>query len=366
MRAPRVLIAAFLALGLAAALHGGDKKDKSAPPPLPSTPPYSVTILPFQDLSQSAHGSQLKDTLGKHLQFLLVSNTNLNPRLVAEEAGNIEAATAVGRSQNSDLVIMGTVLGAEMEEQESGGGGFGYGGITMGGKSKSQDATVILQAEVVDVARGKRITSLRVTGKHHQDKATATSIGTGHGSMDMGSSDFRRSALGMATENALNDLLAKFVKAASEFKPPTPEAAAAAPPPAPTPEATPGAAAAPAADPPAAPPPDAPAPAAPAAPATANCTVIFKVIGPAKAPLRSYNATVNGADMSGFVRSGLLRIANPGTPLQLQIFVKWRAPLAGKDFTGKYADTLPVGCTKAEETLVLELDTHGKGSFWWE
>ena len=143
MRAPRALIAAFLTLGLAAALLGGDKKDKkevATPPPLPSTPAYTVTILAFQDFSQSAAGSQLKDTLGKHLQFLLVSNTNLSPRLVAEEAGNIEAATAIGRSQNSDLVIMGTVLGAEVEEHESGGSGFGYGGITMGGRSKSQDA----------------------------------------------------------------------------------------------------------------------------------------------------------------------------------------------------------------------------------
>ncbi len=367
MRAPRVLIATFLALGLAAALYGEDKKDKkSAAPPPPSTPSYSVTILPFQDLSQSAHGSQLKDTLGKHLQFLLVSNTNLTPRLVGDEAGNIEAAADIGRSQNSDLVLMGTVLGAEVEERESGSSGIGFGGITMGGKSKSQDAVVVLQVEVVDVARGKRITSLRITGKDHQDKASATSIGTGHGSFDMGSPDFRKSALGKATEKALNDLLAQFVRAASQFKPPAPEETGAASTPAPPPAAAPDAAAAPDTGPAAASTPDASAPPAPPAPATANCTVVLKVIGPAQAPLRSYNATVNGADMSGFVRSGLLRIENPGTPLQLQIFVKWRPPLAGRDFTGNYAETLPVGCTKAEETLVLELDTRGKGSFWWE
>jgi hypothetical protein len=71
------------------------------------------------------------------------------------------------------------------------------------------------------------------------------------------------------------------------------------------------------------------------------------------------------------VRSGLLRIENPATPLQLQVVVKQRPPgvgggAGGKDFTGNYSDKLSVGCTKAEETLVLEIDIHGKGTFWWE
>jgi len=91
------------------------------------------------------------------------------------------------------------------------------------------------------------------------------------------------------------------------------------------------------------------------------------VIGPYKIPVKSYNATVNGADMSGFVRSGLLRIENPATPLQLQVLLKQRpAWVAIKGFTGNYADKLPVGCTKTEETLVLEIDDQGKGNFWWE
>ncbi|MGH9670013.1 MAG: CsgG/HfaB family protein [Terriglobales bacterium] len=384
MRAPRALIAAYLALGLAAALFGGDKKDKkegATPPPLPSTPAYTVTILPFQDFSGSAHGAQLKDALGKHLQFLLVSNTNLRPRLIADEAGNIEAATALGQSQNSDLVIMGTVLSAEMEEHESGGSGFGYGGVTMGGRSKSQDAVVVLQAEVVDVVRGKRIVSLRATGKDHQDKASATSIGTGHGSVDMGSPDFRRSALGKATENALNDLLAQFVKTASEFKPPETGAGVAPAPPVPASGSTQsasenkGASAAggfaqDTSAPPAAAPADAPpapaAPPVPAAPVTANCIVILKVKGPSGL-VRAYNVTANGTDMSGFVRSGLLRLEKPVTPLQLQVFPKERPEyVSEKGYPGNYSDKLAVGCTKAEETIVLEIQMDGKGTFWWE
>lgn len=357
MRALPILKVALLLLVVAISLPAKDKKQQNQPQPLPATPPYSVTILPFQDLSQSAHGSQLKDALGKHLQFLLVSNTDLNPRLVTEEAGNIEAATGVGRSQNSDLVIMGTVLSAEMEEHESGGSGFGYGGITLGGRSKSQDAVVVLQVEVVDVARGKRITSLRVTGRDHQDKASSTSIGTGHGTVDMASPDFRKSALGKATENVLNDLLAQFARTASEFKPPAAEGAGAASTPPPP-------AAAPAQDAPVAP---APAASAPAAPATASCNVILKVIGPNQTPVRSYNANVNGTDMSGFVRSGLLRLENPSTPLELQILLKQRPiGVPAEGFTGSYGDKLSVGCTKSEETLVLEIDSQGKGNFWWE
>ena len=91
------------------------------------------------------------------------------------------------------------------------------------------------------------------------------------------------------------------------------------------------------------------------------------MIGPGGTPIKAYNVTANGTDMSGFVRSGLLRLEKPVTPLQIQVFPKERPEyVSEKGYPGNYSDKVAVGCTKAEETLVLEIHGDGKGTFWWE
>ena len=212
--------------------------------------------------------------------------------------------------------------------------GPSFGGISLGGRSKSQDATVALQADIVDVGRGVKLTSLRVSGKDHEGKISPN-LNTNYGSMDMDGGDFQKTALGKATQNALNDLVAKLVSAATDFKPDT----GAAP----------------------------PAPGGAGATTPSACHVIFRVmLSATMAPLKEYAPAISGQDFSGQVKDGVLRIDNPQAQFVMQ--VKVTKPPAGSNLQPVYSGQVDCKCgDKPEKVLVLEIEADGSGKFdWWQ
>lgn len=193
-----------------------------------------------------------------------------------------------------------------------------------------------LQADVIDVARGEKLSSLRVTGKDHEGKISP-SISTGYGSIDMGGADFQKTALGKATQNALNDLVSKLAATAQDFKPDS----GAAPPK-----------------------PDSQAPAGDATPSSA-CHILFRVmLSSSMTPLKQYTAAVAGQDLSGQIRDGVLQIDNPAA--QLVIYVKVKDASADSHVLPIYSGQVDSTCDKPEKVLVLEIDSDGNGKFnWW-
>jgi hypothetical protein len=190
-----------------------------------SEPTYKVGILPFQDMSGSEYGEKLKQVLAKQLQAAILNSTKLTPRFLkpgGDKPGETELdvpyAVKLGKYYKNDLVVMGSLLSAEVEDKENSMSGPSFGGVSLGGKSHTQDATVVLQVELVDVGRGEKLNSLRATGKQHEAKVSSN-ISTGYGSMDMGGTEFQKTVLGKATQKACDDLVRQIVAEAQKFSP---------------------------------------------------------------------------------------------------------------------------------------------------
>lgn len=339
----RWLGAALAGVLLAGTLMAKEKKPAAASAPAPT---YNIGILPFDDVSGGEHGGQLKEVLAKQLQAALLSGTSLTPRLMKRGGDNPEEtdvdipyAVKLGKYYKSDLVVMGSLLSADVEEKDSSVSGPSFGGVGVSTQSRSQDATVVLQAVIIDVGRGQKLTSLRATGKDHEGKISPN-ISTEYGSMNMGGANFQKSPLGKATQRALADLVTQIVNTAQNFTPTSGSASAAG-----------GEAQA--------------APGGSASSASA-CHVLFRVLlSSTMTPLKDYTVALGGSDRSAQVKDGVLQIDSPPAQLILQVTVK--NPPADTELQPVYAGQVDCKCDKAEKVLVLEIDSQGDGKYnWWQ
>jgi hypothetical protein len=335
-----------------------EKQDTSAP----GNPSYTVLILPFEDTSGSDYGSQLAEALAKQLKGALLRTSNLTPKLAraddVPDPSQVDLPTGVrlGRASRSEMALIGTLLSAEVQDKENSFNGPSLGGVSVSGSSHSQDASVILQVDVIDVGRGRKLASLRATGKDHEGKISP-SVSTDYGSMDMGGGDFLRTALGKATESAVNDLAGQLVTTARGFTPtatPVPVAAAG---PATEPEAPP--------DPGVETPAVSPAPAGPPAePGGAACIVYFRVVlAQTQDPFKSYHVSVGDEDRSSQLTDGNLEIDNPPAQIALKVRVSGGPP--GLKLQPEYSGQVDYKCDRPQKELVLEIDKQGNGKFNW-
>jgi hypothetical protein len=185
-------------------------------------PQVRVGVLPFVDASGSS-GVEAGVALGRLVQAEIVHSTNLmgrvlTPEGVRPEDVDIEKAAEIGRESHVDLVLIGTVLEAHSEYSNKGGYTPRVFGQSVGGNIRSTKATVMLQGDLVDVATGKRMTSLRVKGDH-SDTKVGTSVYTDIGSISSDSSAFMESPLGQALQEAVTDLVKRINTQAAKVKP---------------------------------------------------------------------------------------------------------------------------------------------------
>jgi curli biogenesis system outer membrane secretion channel CsgG len=127
----------------------------------------------------------------------------------------------IGKALGVKYMIVGSItkFGTEDKKVGVGGGGWGRGGFGLGkvGTSKGK-ATVAITVRMVDTTTGEIMASARGEGT---SKRTGLLLGGGGGgwggggggSVEMGSSDFRETILGEATEAAVKDVSTKLVAA---------------------------------------------------------------------------------------------------------------------------------------------------------
>lgn len=303
---------------------------QSAPADSPS---HIVGILPFQDLSGDNHGRELKEALAKKLQAGLLSSSNLTPKFMKpggdrgdDTAIDLQYAIKLARYYKTDIAILGSLVMAEVEEGDSSFHGPRIGGVNLSSRGKSQSATVVLQAEVIDVSRGKKLTSFRVTGKDRQTKV-APNVGSDYGSMNLSSGDFGRSALGKATQSAIDQMAGKILGVAAQFQPAGDESSTAE--------------------------------------GGGSCAVLFRVVGPDMQPISNYTVAIGGSDMTSQVKNGVLRFSNPASQAVIQVMIMKTA--AGFKTKPVYVGKVDGSCgDKTEKVFALELQADGEGTFsWW-
>jgi hypothetical protein len=211
----RSMMVALLALGLSivAVSQTNQKSDQAG-----GQPTVKIGILPFADASGTNNRS-VAEGIGRLVQSQI---THEYPNMVARvltlngsstlENFDDEKAVKIGKASRVDVVLLGTVLEAKSQESTKGGWLPSIRGQSGSLRLRSIKANVILQADLYRVATGQRIASLRVNGKHTDNKFHGTAY-TSLGSWDGGSKGvFMDSPLG----KALQDVVHKLVKGVAD------------------------------------------------------------------------------------------------------------------------------------------------------
>ncbi len=135
------------------------------------------------------------------------------------------AVSKVGKALGVKYLIVGSItkFGTEKKDTKVGGGGWGGGGFGLGkvGTSKGK-ANVALAVRIIDTTTGEIMASAKGAGESSRSGLLLGGGGgkwggAGVGEIDMGSSEYRDTILGEATEAAVKDVTAKLVAAKSRL-----------------------------------------------------------------------------------------------------------------------------------------------------
>jgi hypothetical protein len=172
---------------------------------------FKVGVLPFVDNTGSG-GRDLGVALSRAVQAEIVHSTQLVGRVLELDQGtkaedlDSQKAVQIGRAHNVDVVLVGTVLEASWEESQKNASGPSIFGQQLGGSARSVKAVVTLQGDLFNVMNGKKIDSLRITGRASDTKVGAN-VSSSLGDLSTGANSFDKSPIGKALHNAVADLV---------------------------------------------------------------------------------------------------------------------------------------------------------------
>ncbi|MDP8252852.1 MAG: CsgG/HfaB family protein, partial [Candidatus Kaelpia aquatica] len=146
--------------------------------------------------------AQLTESLIQSGKFIVLSRTELSSVFIeqdlAESGRMAKSLTAQkGKAIPAQILVTGKIT--EFTQDASGGTqGLRVGGFNLGVKTSSAHMAVIIQ--IIDSTTGEILDSKRVEGK-----AKASGLAVGYsGAFDLGSSGFKKTPLGKATQNAID------------------------------------------------------------------------------------------------------------------------------------------------------------------
>ncbi len=175
---------------------------------------YKVGVLPFVDTTGTLEDKGT--VIARLLQSELTHTSDLEVRFIkpSDDSGSdIDSETAVklARDHKNDVVVLATVLTANVEESSHNAQGPSLFGQSLGGSSHSAKATVELQADLYSSVTGKKLDSIRVTGEEHTSKVSGN-VDTSMGNLGNGD-EAPDSPLGKALQEAIHNLATRIVAA---------------------------------------------------------------------------------------------------------------------------------------------------------
>lgn len=174
---------------------------------------FKIGVLPFADNTGSNAGD-VAGAVSRAVQAEIVHSTQLMGRVLDLDAStnpnslDSEKAVAIGRAQNVDVVMLGTILEATSSTSTSSTRTPSIGGFSLGGNKQSTKATVTLQADLFSTASGQKIDSIRMTESAATNKIGADAD-TNLGNLSTGGANFDNSAMGKAFHAVVTDLVKK-------------------------------------------------------------------------------------------------------------------------------------------------------------
>ncbi len=182
-------------------------------------PKKRIAVTKFENKVKGTYGSwnigegmadQLATALIKSGRFVVIERQALSEVLGEQELGQTgiikkETSAKVGQVLGAQILIRGAVT--EFEQEESGGGGgIGYGGFRIGGKSSN--AHVGIDIRLIDSTSGQVLTSHNAVGKA---ESSGISVGVSRGLVDFGADSFKNAPIGQATRQAIEDAVSFIV-----------------------------------------------------------------------------------------------------------------------------------------------------------
>jgi hypothetical protein len=170
-----------------------------------------IGVLPYADATASGQANT-GDSLSRLTQAEIVHSTQLEGRVLQIANGlspqqlDSEKIMALGKEQNVDVVVMGTVLDAHVEESAQTSSPRSIFGQSVSANAHSYKATVTLQADVYQVSTGKKLDSFRMTAVQ-TDKKVGAGAATTLGNLDTSSTALQTSTLGKGLQKAISDLV---------------------------------------------------------------------------------------------------------------------------------------------------------------
>lgn len=167
------------------------------------------------------------DELVNDGSFRMIERKKLDAILAEQNFSNSERAdpsaasvAKIGKALGVKYMVVGSITKFGTENSKTRVGGFGLGGGALGrarvGTSKGK-AVVAITARIIDTTTGEIMVSKRGEGTSKRSGLLLGGAGIGGGiggggDIEMGSSDFRETVLGEATEIAVKDTATKLVE----------------------------------------------------------------------------------------------------------------------------------------------------------
>jgi hypothetical protein len=171
--------------------------------------PIKVGVLPYADATGSSNAN-VGLSLGQLTQAEITHSTQLEGRVIL--SGDLKPEqldgpkiVSLGYKNGVDMMVIGTLFEARSEESAQSGAPVSLFGQSIGAKLHSYRAMVTIQADVYDVASGKKLDSFRITQTQTEKKVSGT-VFTSLGSADLSAQAFQDSTLGKAMRKVIADL----------------------------------------------------------------------------------------------------------------------------------------------------------------
>lgn len=178
---------------------------------------YTITVTKFENRANwgsrwalaDNFGAVLTDSLQQTGRFIVVAESDMRQAAMGEQdfaasgrAAGGDKAPTMGNMTPAQLLVKGEITNFT-DGTEGGGGGFGYGGVRIGGKSSSAEINAVIY--IVDSTTGQVKASKKVVGTV---KSSGLSVGLTNRNFSGDIGGFKKTNVGKAVEAAIDEAVA--------------------------------------------------------------------------------------------------------------------------------------------------------------
>ena len=178
---------------------------------------YTITVTKFENRSNFGgryslgdnFGAIMTDSLQNTGRFIVIAENDMRQASMGEQdfaasgrAAGGDKAPVTGQMTPAQLLVKGEITNFT-DGTEGGGGGFGYGGIRIGGKTSTAEINAVIY--IVDSTTGQVKASKKVVG---QVKSSGLSVGLTNRNFSGDVGAFKKTNVGQAVEAAIDQAVA--------------------------------------------------------------------------------------------------------------------------------------------------------------